>query len=95
MPRQKASLALSRSAPALRRIERRFLPFLGYQCSRHSERGALLARICRQRDGGGMNEMDLQVSALMLETASGKQTKSDLLGAGRYEFVPRQIGVVG
>ncbi|HSP23823.1 MAG TPA: altronate dehydratase, partial [Saliniramus sp.] len=42
-----------------------------------------------------IEEMGRDIFDLMLETASGKQTKSELLGVGRYEFVPWQIGVVG
>jgi altronate hydrolase len=42
-----------------------------------------------------IEEMGRDIFALMLETASGKQTKSELLGVGRHEFLPWQIGVVG
>ncbi len=42
-----------------------------------------------------IEEMGREIFALMLETASGKQTKSEVLGVGRYEFLPWQIGVVG
>lgn len=41
-----------------------------------------------------MQEMGERIFQLLLDTASGKQSKSEELGVGRYEFVPWQIGVM-
>jgi altronate hydrolase len=41
-----------------------------------------------------MQEMGERIFRLLLDTASGKQSKSEELGVGRYEFVPWQIGVM-
>jgi len=41
---------------------------------------------------GGMGE---KIFRLILRTASGERTKSELLGLGDHEFVPWNIGVVG
>ncbi|MCB1548798.1 MAG: UxaA family hydrolase, partial [Hyphomicrobiaceae bacterium] len=42
-----------------------------------------------------IEEMGQRIFELMLATASGKPTKSELLGLGRHEFIPWYIGVVG
>ena len=42
-----------------------------------------------------LREMGQKIFELMLRTASGEQTKSELLGLGDHEFVPWNIGVVG
>jgi altronate hydrolase len=42
-----------------------------------------------------LEEMGQVIFESMLEVASGKKTKSELLGLGDHEFVPWQIGVVG
>jgi altronate hydrolase len=42
-----------------------------------------------------MDEMGQRIFELMLRTASGEKTKSELLGLGDHEFVPWNIGVVG
>jgi altronate hydrolase len=42
-----------------------------------------------------LDEMGQDVFALMLEVASGKKTKSELLGLGDHEFVPWAIGITG
>jgi altronate hydrolase len=39
-------------------------------------------------------EMGQLIFDLLLRTASGEKSKSELLGVGRYEFVPWQIGVM-
>jgi arabinonate dehydratase len=39
-------------------------------------------------------EMGQRIFDLLLRTASGEKSKSELLGVGRYEFVPWQIGVM-
>jgi len=39
-------------------------------------------------------EMGERIFQLLLRTASGELSKSELLGVGRYEFVPWQIGVM-
>jgi altronate hydrolase len=41
-----------------------------------------------------MAEMGERIFRLMLATASGEKTKSELLGLGDYEFVPWQIGIM-
>jgi altronate dehydratase len=41
-----------------------------------------------------VQEMGELIFRLILETASGKQTRSELLGFGDNEFVPWQIGPV-
>lgn len=41
-----------------------------------------------------MPEMAQRIFQLLLETASGKPTKSELLGLGDNEFVPWQIGIM-
>ena len=41
-----------------------------------------------------IEEMGEEIFRLILETASGKKTKSELLGFGDNEFVPWQIGPV-
>jgi len=41
-----------------------------------------------------MQEMGERIFQLLLDTASGKKSKSEELGVGRYEFVPWQIGVM-
>jgi altronate dehydratase len=38
--------------------------------------------------------MGQQIFDLILEVASGKQTKSEALGFGNHEFTPWQIGAV-
>jgi altronate hydrolase len=40
-------------------------------------------------------EMGERIFARLLETASGRKTKSEALGMGDHEFLPWQIGVVG
>ncbi len=40
-------------------------------------------------------EMGERIFARLLETASGRRTKSEALGMGDHEFLPWQIGVVG
>lgn len=42
-----------------------------------------------------MDEMAQKIFELMLRTASGERTKSELLGLGDHEFVPWNIGIVG
>jgi altronate hydrolase len=42
-----------------------------------------------------MDEMAQKIFDLMLRTASGERTKSELLGLGDHEFVPWNIGIVG
>ena len=42
-----------------------------------------------------MDEMGEQIFQLILRTASGEKTKSELLGLGDHEFVPWQIGITG
>jgi altronate hydrolase len=41
-----------------------------------------------------IEEMGEHIFQLILETASGKKTKSELLGFGDNEFTPWQIGSV-
>ncbi|HET9147481.1 MAG TPA: altronate dehydratase family protein [Acetobacteraceae bacterium] len=41
-----------------------------------------------------LGEMGERIFRLLLRTASGGKSKSELLGVGRYEFVPWQIGVM-
>jgi altronate hydrolase len=41
-----------------------------------------------------LQEMGLQIFELMLETASGRHSKSEMLGLGDNEFVPWQIGIM-
>jgi altronate hydrolase len=41
-----------------------------------------------------MQEMGERIFALMLKTASGERSKSELLGLGDNEFVPWQIGIM-
>jgi altronate dehydratase len=43
-------------------------------------------------DGATSKEIGQVVYQEMLETASGKQTKSERLGVGDFEFVPWQLG---
>ncbi|MBE0615439.1 MAG: altronate dehydratase [Burkholderiales bacterium] len=42
-----------------------------------------------------MDEMAEQIFQLVLRTASGDKTKSELFGLGDHEFVPWQIGITG
>ena len=42
-----------------------------------------------------MDEMAEQIFRLILRTASGDKTKSELFGLGDHEFVPWQIGITG
>ena len=42
-----------------------------------------------------LDEMGEQIFQLILRTASGEKTKSELLGLGDHEFVPWQIGITG
>jgi len=42
-----------------------------------------------------MEEMGEQIFQLILRTASGEKTKSELFGLGDHEFVPWQIGITG
>ena len=42
-----------------------------------------------------MAEMGEQIFQLILRTASGEKTKSELFGLGDHEFVPWQIGITG
>ncbi len=42
-----------------------------------------------------IQEMGQRVFELLLRTASGERSKSELLGLGDHEFVPWQIGIVG
>jgi altronate hydrolase len=42
-----------------------------------------------------IQEMGQKVFELLLRTASGERSKSELLGLGDHEFVPWQIGIVG
>ncbi|MCX7142937.1 MAG: altronate dehydratase family protein [Proteobacteria bacterium] len=42
-----------------------------------------------------MDEMGEQIFQLILRTASGDRTKSELFGLGDHEFVPWQIGITG
>jgi altronate hydrolase len=41
-----------------------------------------------------MQEMGKRIFDLMLRTASGEPSKSELLGLGDHEFVPWQIGIM-
>jgi altronate hydrolase len=41
-----------------------------------------------------VQEMGQRIFELFLDTASGKPSKSELLGLGDYEFVPWQIGIM-
>jgi altronate hydrolase len=41
-----------------------------------------------------VQEMGQRIFELFLATASGKPSKSELLGLGDYEFVPWQIGIM-
>lgn len=53
--------------------------------------------IARQQLVGGSASIDAMVERifrLMLETASGKQTKSKVHGYGQNEFVPWSLGAV-
>ena len=42
-----------------------------------------------------IQEMGQRIFELLLRTASGERSKSELLGLGDHEFVPWQIGIVG
>ena len=42
-----------------------------------------------------LDEMGEAIFQLFLDTASGKETKSEVLNLGLHEFVPWQIGIVG
>jgi altronate hydrolase len=42
-----------------------------------------------------MAEMGQRVFELILRTASGDRSKSELLGLGDHEFVPWNIGITG
>ena len=42
-----------------------------------------------------LDEMGRKIFDLMLRTASGERSKSELLGLGDHEFVPWNIGIVG
>ena len=42
-----------------------------------------------------LDEMGEAIFQLLLDTASGKETKSEVLNLGLHEFVPWQIGIVG
>ncbi|MBI4291992.1 MAG: altronate dehydratase [Betaproteobacteria bacterium] len=46
-------------------------------------------------DSASIDEVGEQIFRLILRTASGAKTKSELLGMGDHEFVPWQIGIVG
>ena len=41
-----------------------------------------------------VQEMGQRIFELFLRTASGEDSKSDLLDLGKYEFVPWQIGIM-
>jgi altronate hydrolase len=41
-----------------------------------------------------LDEMGRQIFETMLETASGRQTKSEEIGVGDEEFTPWQLGAV-
>jgi altronate hydrolase len=41
-----------------------------------------------------IDEMGSRIFDLMLRTASGERSKSELLGLGDHEFVPWQIGIM-
>jgi altronate hydrolase len=41
-----------------------------------------------------IDEMGQRIFELMLRTASGQPSKSELLGLGDHEFVPWQIGIM-
>jgi altronate hydrolase len=45
-------------------------------------------------DGVSLEEKGREIFDLMLEVASGRRTKSELLGYGDNEFVPWQVGAV-
>jgi altronate hydrolase len=51
--------------------------------------GEILSGTC------SVEEMGQRIFELMLRTASGEKTKSELLGVGDNEFVPWQIGIFG
>jgi altronate hydrolase len=42
-----------------------------------------------------LSEMGERILDLLLRTASGEPTKSELLGVGKHEFAPWQIGITG
>jgi len=42
-----------------------------------------------------LEEMGIRIFRELLDTASGKRSKSELLGLGDNEFVPWQIGIMG
>jgi altronate hydrolase len=42
-----------------------------------------------------LEEMGMRIFRELLDTASGKRSKSELLGLGDNEFVPWQIGIMG
>jgi altronate hydrolase len=45
-------------------------------------------------EGQSVKQMGARIFDLILETASGKKTKSELAGQGEWEFNPWYIGVV-
>ena len=45
-------------------------------------------------EGASIEEVGREIFQLILDVASGKQSKSEALGLGDYEFVPWQIGAV-
>jgi len=45
-------------------------------------------------DGVSLEEKGREIYRLIVETASGRRSKSEELGYGEHEFVPWQIGAV-
>lgn len=45
-------------------------------------------------DGVSLEALGAEIFGLILETASGRKTKSEELGIGDSEFVPWQLGAV-
>ena len=45
-------------------------------------------------EGVSLADKGSEILDMILATASGQQTKSEMLGLGDHEFVPWQVGVV-
>jgi altronate hydrolase len=73
------SIKLATNTPMFRKLEED----MDINC------GEILDGTCTLRD------MGRRIFELMLRTASGEKTRSELLGLGDHEFVPWNIGVVG
>jgi altronate hydrolase len=72
------SLKLATNTPMFRRLEED----MDINC------GEILDGTCT------LQEMGQRIFDLMLDTASGTRSKSELLGLGDNEFVPWQIGIM-